>query len=169
MTSFVLRAVLLGSLALPIAGAAQLPAPAPQSYRPGLGDLMTMTVQPRHTMLGLVGREQNWVYANYELHELEEAFERAARAWPQWRSMPVGGMINSLTKEPLAALAQAVKAADATRFATAYRQLTVACNACHQAANQRMIVIKVPEASPFPDQEFRPPKPRSDASRGRFV
>ena len=29
--------------------------PAPGSYRPGLGDLMTMTVQPQHTKLGLAG------------------------------------------------------------------------------------------------------------------
>jgi hypothetical protein len=54
---------------------------APQAYRPGLGDLMTMTVQPRHTKLGLAGQEKNWTYAAYELHELEEAFERAARVW----------------------------------------------------------------------------------------
>lgn len=41
---------------------AQTPAPtttAPQPYRPGLGDLMTMTVQPRHTKLGLAGQEKN--------------------------------------------------------------------------------------------------------------
>jgi hypothetical protein len=36
---------------------------------------MTMTVQPRHTKLGLAGREGNWPYAAYELHELQEAFD----------------------------------------------------------------------------------------------
>jgi len=35
-------------------------------YRPGLGDLMTTTVQPRHTKLGLAGRAQNWSYAAYD-------------------------------------------------------------------------------------------------------
>ncbi len=48
-------------------------------YRPGLGDLMTMTVQPRHMKLGLAGTEKNWAYAAYELHEPEESFEQAAR------------------------------------------------------------------------------------------
>src|SRR5260221_614819 len=43
---------------------------APPPYRPGLGDLMTMTVQPRHIKLALAGREKNWVYAAYELHQL---------------------------------------------------------------------------------------------------
>ena len=68
-------------LALPVTIAGPLfamaqnaPAPAPQAYRPGLGDLMTMTVQPRHIKLGLAGQEKNWPYAKYELHELEESF-----------------------------------------------------------------------------------------------
>ena len=34
---------------------------------------MTMTVQPRHTKLGLAGSAGNWPYAAYELHELEES------------------------------------------------------------------------------------------------
>ena len=44
----------------------------PPAYRPGLGDLMTMTVQPRHIKLGLAVSEKNWSFAAYELHELEE-------------------------------------------------------------------------------------------------
>src|SRR5882724_9056269 len=55
------------------------PDPQPPSYRPGLGDLMTMTVQPRHIKVGLAGRERNWDYLAYELHELEEALERVAK------------------------------------------------------------------------------------------
>jgi hypothetical protein len=49
---------------------------------------MTMTVQPRHTKLGLAGREGNWPYAAYELHELQEAFDRAVAMWPKWRTLP---------------------------------------------------------------------------------
>ena len=47
-----------------LAMAQNAPATAPQAYRPGLGDLMTMTVQPRHIKLGLAGQEKNWPYAN---------------------------------------------------------------------------------------------------------
>src|SRR6266581_4562455 len=84
----------------------------PPTYRPGLGDLMTMTVQPRHTKLGVAAREANWPYAAYELHELQEAFDRAAKAWPKWRSFSIAEMMPSVTKEPMAALDQAIKAAD---------------------------------------------------------
>lgn len=156
-----LLALLTGfsAFAVPRLGAAQS-APKDQSaglpaYQPGLGDLMTMTVQPRHIKLALAGRKQNWAYAAYELHELNEAFGRAARAWPEWQSMPITDMLKSVMKEPMANLAQAIKAADAARFATAYGQLTDGCNACHQAANHGFVVIQTPQASPYPDQDFK--------------
>ena len=51
---------MFGALAMSVQAAAQEP---PQAYRPGLGDLMTMTVQPRHIKIALAGREKNWAYA----------------------------------------------------------------------------------------------------------
>src|SRR5215471_7654474 len=66
-------------------------------YSPGLGDLMTATVQPRHIKLGLAAREGNWPYAAYELHELKEAFDRAAKAWPKWRTFAIPEMMASVT------------------------------------------------------------------------
>ena len=132
---------------------------APQAYRPGLGDLMTMTVQPRHTKLGLAGQEKNWAYAAYELHELEEAFERAARVWPMYRKTNIAELVVATTKEPMEAVSQAIKAADGPKFAEAYGRLTATCNACHQSTERAMIVIQAPKASPFPDQDFRPAKP----------
>jgi len=146
-------------VAAPIVVAAQTPAPAPQpqAYRPGLGDLMTMTVQPRHIKLALAGKEKNWVYAAYELHELEEAFDRVTRVWPQWRSVPITDMMTSV-KEPMAEMSKAIKAADAAAFETAYGELTKGCNGCHLSAQRGMIVIKTPDAAMFPDQDFRPVK-----------
>jgi hypothetical protein len=74
------------------------------AYRPGLGDLMTMTVQPRHLKLGLAGQEKNWAFAAYELHELEESFERIARVWPKWRQVEIAETIKSTTAAPLEAV-----------------------------------------------------------------
>jgi len=156
----IVHSLLIAMAALVVtATAATAQTPAPQAYRPGLGDLMTGTVQPRHIKLGLAGAAKNWVYAAYELHELEEAFERAASVWPKWRSVPVAEMIQFNTKEPLAKLEEAIKARDADRFAASYKQLTEACNTCHQGADRAMIVIRVPDGSFFPDQDFNPSKP----------
>jgi hypothetical protein len=131
----------------------------PQAYRPGLGDLMTMTVQPRHAKLGLAGLEKNWIYAAYELHELEEAFERAARVWPIYRKTNIAELVVTTTKAPMEAVAAAIKSADAAKFTEAYAQLTATCNACHQSTDRPFVVIQAPKASPFPDQDFRPLKP----------
>ena len=145
-------------LLTPVAAGSQA-GPSDSSYRPGLGDLMTMTVQPRHLKVGLAGQERNWSYAAHEVHELEEALERAAKLWPKWREIDIAGLIAGSTKEPIEALEEAVKAKDAARFNEAYARLTSACNACHQSSNVGMIVIQVPKSSPFPNQDFRPTRP----------
>jgi hypothetical protein len=149
------RSILVLALALPTAASAQ----TPPAYRPGLGDLMTMTVQPRHLKLALAGRDQNWAYAAYEWHELEESLERIATQVPKWRELDIGQLMAATVKQPLDDLEAAIKASDGQRFNTAFRQLTDACNACHKSANLAVIVIKVPDESAFPNQDFRATKP----------
>ena len=132
--------------------------PPAAAYRPGLGDLMTMTVQPRHLKLGLAGQEKNWAYAAYALHELEESFEHVAHAWPKWRQVEIAETIKATMEAPLEAVEQAIKAKDAAAFTQTYARLTETCNACHQSATVGMIVIQVPKSSPFANQDFRPQK-----------
>jgi len=143
--------------AVSVGALAQGNPPAP-AYRPGLGDLMTMTVQPRHLKLGLAGQEKNWAFAAYELHELEESFERVALVWPKWKQVDIAEMIKATTTAPLEAVEQAIKDKNAARFTETYARLTETCNACHQSANVGMIVIQVPKSSPFANQDFRPQK-----------
>jgi hypothetical protein len=69
-------------------------------------------------------------------------------------------MIAATVKPAIEALDQAIKAEDVAQFAAAYGQLTTSCNVCHRsAAEHAMIVIQVPTASSYPDQDFSPPKP----------
>ena len=122
------------ALLLFVSGVTPAAAQAPEPYRPGLGDLMTMTVQPRHIKLLLAGHEQNWPYAKYELHQLQEAFERSVKVWPRFRGLPLGGMIDAIAKGPMDELAKAIDSKDEVAFDAAYEKLTEGCNACHQAA-----------------------------------
>jgi hypothetical protein len=149
----------LGLSAVSMMAASQNAPPPAQVYRPGLGDLMTMTVQPRHIRIALAGREANWPLAKYELHQLQEALDRVVQNWPRWKGLPLGGMVEAVEKGPMAAVAEAIEAKNAAQFGTAMGQLAEGCNACHQAANVGMVVIKSPDASSFPDQDFRPLKP----------
>jgi hypothetical protein len=145
-----------GLAAAPPLVAAQNATPA---YKPGLADLMTMTVQPRHIKLALAGRAQNWVYAKYELAELGDALNRAAALWPKYKGLPIDGMVDAFSKGPMAQVSAAIDDKDPARFAASFGQLAEGCNACHQAANVGHVVIKTPapsDPSIFPDQEFRP-------------
>jgi hypothetical protein len=155
--SSVAVAAIVAASALAVSATAQNQNPTPpESYRPGLGDMMTMTVQPRHTKLWLAGSQKNWLYADYELHELQEAFDRTAAVWPTWRSQPIAQMITVNVQDPIAAIERAIKAADTEKFTAAYNQLTEACDSCHQGAGRAMIVIKIPDSTMFPDQDFAP-------------
>jgi hypothetical protein len=154
-------------LALPGNGSAQNPpgstAPAAQSvpqqpdYHPCMGDLMTMAIQPRHIKLGLAGRKKNWTYAEYELAELRNAFGRVARTIPTYRTTDMSALVSALMTEPLNAAEEAIRADDPRRFATAYAQITTACNACHLSQGHPMVVIRIPSGNAYADQDFEVP------------
>ena len=129
-------------------------------FRPGLGDLMTAFVQPRHTKLGLAGAAQNWDYAAYELSELQETFEDVGKLILKHGKLSIPPAIASTVKQPMDALDAAIKAKDQAAFSKAYADLTAGCNACHQSGDHPMIVIQVPTVSgtAFPDQDFNPRK-----------
>ena len=136
---------------------AAAPAASPQpDYHPSMGDLMTMAVQPRHIKLGLAGRQNNWPYAAYELNELRNAFARIARTIPKYQTMDTAEMMTALTKAPLDALDQAITSTNPAQFKAAYAQLTQTCNACHLSQKHGAVVIKLPDAAMFSDQDFRP-------------
>jgi hypothetical protein len=68
------------------------PAPTPDSvYRPVTSDLMNSVIQPRHIKLWLAGQARNWVFADYERHNIGGALARMAEAIPVYkgRRMPI--------------------------------------------------------------------------------
>ena len=127
---------------------------APAPYVMTMGDMMNTLIQPRHAKLGIAGHAGNWPLAQYALVEIRQAFAGIVKAQPRFRGYPVADLANAAVKEPLAAVEDAIKAQDATKFAVAYDQLTQGCNACHASLDHPFVVIKVPDASAFPNQEF---------------
>jgi hypothetical protein len=133
------------------------PGPAsPTPYVMGMGDLMNTLIQPRHAKLGLAGKAENWALANYALSELRQAFAGIAKAVPKFHGMPVGDLVDLALTQPLNAVDAAIKQQDAQKFAAAYDQLSQGCNACHMELDHPYVVIKTPDASAFPNQEFKP-------------
>ncbi len=133
------------------------PASSALDYVPGVGDMMNLLVQPRHAKLGLALQARNWELAAYALKELQQAFATVATVQPKWRNLTVAEMIKSMTGDATGALDDAIRARDAKRAAAAYDDLTDGCNSCHTALNHPFVVIKTPDASSFPTQDFKAP------------
>jgi len=146
--------------------AAKVDATALRDYRPSMGDLMTMAVQPRHIKRGLAGQQKNWAYAKYELRELRSAFARIGRTIPTYQSVDTATLTAGVVCAPLNALEQAIDANSATQFNAAYIQLTEACNNCHRNRKHSVVVIKVPATTTFPLRRLRRYRPaRCDVVR----
>ena len=131
---------------------------APVPFSPNMGDLMNLLIQPRHAKLGLAGKAENWALAGYAFKELQQGFGTISKVVPRWKALPVPDLIDAALKQPFAVMDFAIKAGDTRQFMESYEKITAGCNACHTTAEQNFVVIKVPDASNFPNQEFSPGK-----------
>jgi hypothetical protein len=128
----------------------------PAPFNPQMAALMSMLIQPRHAKLGLAGKADNWPLAGYALRELRQGFAVVGRAVPRWKGLPVPDLLEAAVSQPLTLLDVAIKLHFRSQFDEAYGKLTQACNACHATTDHPFVVIKVPDASPFPNQDFEP-------------
>ena len=128
----------------------------PKPFNPQLGALMNMIIQPRHAKLGLAGKAENWPLAGYMFKELRQGLVVISRAVPRWKGLPVPDLFDAAMSQPLATLDFAIKAGEPRQFAESYARLTAGCNACHGTTDHPFVVIKVPEESAFPNQDFQP-------------
>jgi hypothetical protein len=151
----------------PAVGPAAAPAAAPRpggglvilDFKPAMDDLMTMLVQPRHIKLYYAGQAKNWKLAGFQLDELRAALARIGRTIPTYRNIGVDTAVAAIFTDKLKAVDAAIKVADPAQFAVTYGEMTGACNACHAGMEHPFLVIKVPDANNYPDQEFRPTSP----------
>jgi hypothetical protein len=148
--------VSFGAVAASFAQTAPPPGPPPSAVPVvmTMGDLMNTLVQPRHLKLGLAGQAQNWPLAQYALEQLRAAFANIVSAKPKFSGMPVGELVDVALGPPLKAVDTAIKQQDAKKFAAAYDQVTQGCNACHMELDHPYVIIKTPDASAFPNQDF---------------
>jgi hypothetical protein len=128
----------------------------PQPFAPQLAALMSLLIQPRHAKLGLAGKAENWILAGFYYNELKRAFDIVGREVPRYKGLPVADLFDAALKQPFQIIDFAIKAGDARQFNESYGKITTGCNACHATAGSPFIVIKVPEASSYPNQEFNP-------------
>ena len=128
-------------------------------FKPAMDDLMTMLIQPRHIKLYYAGQQKNWTLAAFELNEMVGALKRIGATIPKYRNFSVDATVGSIFAPKIQSMNAAIQSKNPAQFVTAYGELTEACNTCHQGMEHDFLVIKVPDAPFFPDQDFRPAPP----------
>ena len=152
MKRIVITAIILATTV--VFAAAQ---PAKEPYEPGLGEFMTAT-QLRHAKLWFAGKNNNWALAAYEIDEIKEGLEDAARLHPTFNGVPVAEMIKTIIDPRLERLEKAVDGKNSTEFIAAFDELTNGCNSCHAGASKPFIRIQRPTEPPLTNQNFAPAK-----------
>jgi hypothetical protein len=128
----------------------------PQQFNPQMAALMNLLIQPRHAKLGLAGKAENWTLAAFEFNELKGGFVVVGKEVPRYKGLPVADLFDAAMSQIFPVMDFAIKAGDSRQFNESYAKITAGCNNCHTTAGNAFIVIKVPEASNFPNQEFAP-------------
>jgi hypothetical protein len=159
ISAAVLLGITLAVIRPAVAGPEASPTLHADRYLPSISDLMIAAVQPRHHRLWQAAQNKNWDFAAYELGNLQGAFKRIGQAHPTEHDTSFPQMISSVTDQPFAALAGTIKSKDETTFSKAYADLTDGCNACHQALNHGVVMIRVPTGGSISDQDFSPSMP----------
>src|ERR1700758_1876563 len=102
---------------------------AKEPYEPGLGEFMTAT-QLRHAKLWFAGKNSNWDLAAYEIDEIKEGLEDAAKLHPTFDNVPVAEMIKSIIDPRIERLEKTIEAKNGAQFVAAFDELTSGCNGC---------------------------------------
>jgi hypothetical protein len=102
------------------------------------------------------GQAKNWTLAAFELNELRGALARIGRTIPTYRKIGVDEAVAAIIADKIKAVDAAIKAMDSEQFTAAYGDMTQACNGCHLGMEHAFLKITVPNASSYPDQDFRP-------------
>jgi len=98
----------------------------------------------------------NWELAAFEIDEIKEGLEDAEGLIPALDGIPIAEMIKTNIDPALAGVKKAAEARSSVQFASAFDNLTKACNACHAAAKRPFIRIQRPTPVPLTNQNFAP-------------
>ena len=150
-----MKRIVLGAMVVLTSAMLAAAEPAKDRYEPGLGEFMTAT-QLRHAKLWFAGKNDNWGLAAYEVDEIKEGLEDAARLHSIFQGIPVAEMIKTIIDPRIERLEKAIATKNGTQFVAAFDDLTDGCNACHAAAGKPFIRIQRPTVPPVSNQNFAP-------------
>jgi hypothetical protein len=124
-----------------------------ETYKPGFGELMT-GVQAHHSKLWFAGEHKNWELAGFEVKELNEILDDINKYQKDREETKLMEMVNPALDSVKVAIAKK----DQDLFRKTYFELTKSCNDCHKLTNFQYNIVKVPDVSPFTNQDFNTKK-----------
>ena len=105
----------------------------------------------RYAELHAAGEDRNWGYALYQAGKIRTAITNGVERRPKRAASA------QTIEAPLAAVEEAARREDPAAFDAAFTQLTVTCNACHQA--EQVPFIRVGSPSVRTSVVLRPAQP----------
>ncbi len=119
------------------------------AYKPGFGEFMT-NVQIHHAKLWFAGQNQNWGLAEFEVNEIKENLENIQKFQSERKEAQMVIMINPA----IDSVSLAIRQKNPELFKTTFTSLTNRCNTCHKLVNYSFNQVKIPDTSPFSNQDF---------------
>jgi hypothetical protein len=101
-------------------------------------DMAMVETGYRYSELYWAGRDRNWGYAAYQLGKIETAVARGLERRPA--RTPSAQMLDGT----IGSVRRAIEAEDGSAMDAALEQLTMTCNACHQAERVPFIRVAPP-------------------------
>lgn len=123
------------------------------TYKPGFGELMS-NVQSHHSKLWFAGLYENWHLAEFEVKELKEINADILKYQIERKESQMLEMITPA----LDSVSLAINQKNVDLFKSSYTLLTNSCNNCHLTTNFEYNIVKIPDNSPFSNQDFKPKK-----------
>ena len=120
------------------------------SYKPELGEYMSR-IQMNHSKLWFAGQNENWQLADFEIHEISEAIADIKKYETNRKESEAIGMLTPA----MDSINIAIQQKNPILFKSSFNMLTNTCNSCHHAVNFGFNVVKIPETSPFTNQNFK--------------
>ena len=120
-----------------------------ETYKPGFGELMT-GVQAHHSKLWFAGEHTNWELASFEVKELNEILDDILKYQKDREETKLIEMVDPALER----VKEAITKKDHNLFKKTYSELTKSCNDCHKLTNFQYNIVKIPDTSPFTNQDF---------------
>jgi len=121
------------------------------TYKPGLGEFMS-SIQMHHAKLWFAGINNNWLLADFEIHEMKESIDDIEKFCSD---RPESKMVREFLMPAIDSVTYAFSKNNTEKFKKGFAFLTTSCNNCHKENSFDFNVVTIPTALPVPNQDFR--------------